>query len=103
MTVTASPELVAYMRKKGYTHVVVGIVDSKTCCAGFSDIVTSFVNDKGAEKLHGKIRRTLPCEDMQDVLVTAPGLEYDEDISLGLKSFLGAKDITVKGIRAWSI
>lgn len=101
MNITYSQKLKDYMARKGYEHIVIEMVDSKTCCAGFADIVGRFADEKGVAKLSGKILRRFDGE-VGDVIVTAHGLEYDEDVELGLRSFLGAKDITFKGIRPYA-
>ena len=100
--VTYDQQLKDYMSKKGYAHIELGMVQANTCCSGFADVYTGFLTEKGAEKLKGKIVRRIPGE-VGDILVTERGLEFDGEIHLGLKSFLGAKDITVEGVRAWSI
>ena len=101
MAITYTQELKDYMERKGYRHIVVDQVDSKTCCAGFSELVTSFAPDKRAEEYRSKATRVLESE-MGDIFVIPRGLEYDDDITFDLKNFLGAKDIEVKGIRVFS-
>lgn len=102
MHIVYSDELKDYMTCKGLSHIEIGLVEANTCCSGFADIVTDFVADKDLPRIEKKIVRVLDGE-VGDILVTARGLEYDEEIELGLKSFLGIKDITVKGVRAWSM
>jgi hypothetical protein len=100
--VTYDQQLKDYMNKKGYAHIELGMVQANTCCSGFADVYTGFLTAKGAEKLKGKIVRRIPGE-VGDILVTERGLEFADEIHLGLKSFLGAKDITVEGVRDWSM
>lgn len=102
MRVTYDQKLKDYMAKKGYSHIELGMVQANTCCSGFADVYTGFLTPKGAESLKGKIVRRIPGE-VGEVLVTDRGLEFDDEIHFGLKSFLGAKDITVEGVRAWSL
>jgi hypothetical protein len=102
MNVVYEQPLKDYMQKKGYAHIELGLAEAGTCCSGFADIYTGFLTEKGAERLKGKIFGRIPGE-VGDIIVTARGLEFDDEIVLGLKSFLGAKDITVKGVRAWSL
>lgn len=102
MDVVYDKNLVDYMARKGYTHIELGLVEASTCCSGFADIYTGFLTDKGLERLKGKIVRRIPGE-VGDIVVTARGLEYGDELHLGLKSFLGAKDITISGVRAWSM
>jgi len=94
-------DLKDYMAKKGYSHIELGIIDASTCCSGFSELVSNFLTDAQASELRERAVRVLNGE-VGDIIVTARGLEYEDDIELGLKSFLGAKDITIKGIKAWT-
>lgn len=103
MSITFTPKLSAYMAKKGYSHVVIELVDSGTSTSGFADIVCRPVNQKGADLLGNKVVKVLQAEGGEQVLVTQRALEYDEDIVFDLKSFFGIKDIVVTGVRAWSM
>lgn len=102
MHVTYTPQLVDYMSKKGLCHIKVELADARTCCSGFSDISLDFVSEKGAQALAPKVVRRIQAP-RGDVLVCARGLEYDDEVVFDLSSFMGLKDIRVKGIRAWSI
>lgn len=102
MEVVCTEEFKRYMARKGYTHVELGLAEANTCCSGFSEVFATFLTDGAARRVSEKAVRTIPCE-VGDVLVTARGLEYDDVVTLGLKSFLGVKDITVEGVRAWSL
>ena len=102
MKVSYDQNLMDYMAKKGYAHIELGMASANTCCSGLAEVYTGFLTEQGAESLQGKIVRRIPG-DRGEILVTARGLEFDEEIHLGLRSFFGAKDITVKGVRAWSL
>lgn len=102
MRIAYSDRLVAYMRRKGYTHIELGMVEAGQCCAGLSELFTGFLTDRGASRVEGKVVRRIPAT-YGDVLVTSRGLEYDEAPEFDLRSFLGVKDIAVKGVRAWSL
>ena len=100
--VTLSARLQEYLARKNYTNIVVELVDSATSTSGFADVVCRPVNAKGARIVEPQVVRRLQSE-FGDVLVTQRALEYDEEIFFDLKSFLGIKDITVDGIRAYRI
>lgn len=102
MEITFTQKLQDYMAKKGYTHVVVELVDSGTSTSGFADIVCRPVNKKGAEQIQEKAIRCLDADGGQ-VIIMQRALEYEEQIVFDVKSFFGIKDITVTGIRAWSM
>lgn len=101
MKVVYDEALKDYMAKKGYTHIELGMVQANTCCSGLAEVYTGFLTDKGAEQLKGKIYGRIPA-DVGDVIVTERGLEFDDEIRFGLRNFLGLKDITVEGVRAFS-
>lgn len=102
MQITYSDKLKQYMQQKNLTHIEIGVVDTKGCCAGYSEIFVNFVADKDMPKLEGKIIRTLTGE-IGDILITARTVELDDTIHFDLKSFLGVKDISVTGVHVWKI
>lgn len=102
MDAQLSPKLQDYLAKKGYAAIVVELVDSATSTSGFADVVCRPVNAKGAALAEPGVVRRLATNGC-DVLVCARALEYDDDIRFDLRSFLGIKDITVEGIRAWRL
>ena len=91
--VTYTPKLATYMRKKGWRHIAIEQASACGCCVDLSEVATRFVDDAEADKLHGELGSVL----------VARGMEYDNSVELGLRSFFGAKDITVRGIRSWSL
>ncbi|WP_297150488.1 hypothetical protein [uncultured Ellagibacter sp.] len=99
--VTYTPRLAAYMSKKGWRHIAVEHASACGCCVDLSEVATRFVDDATADKLRAKGCVELRCE-LGSVLV-ARGMEYDDEVALDLRSFFGAKDITVRGIRSWSL
>ena len=36
------------------------------------------------------------------MLLMTRGIEYDQDVTLGIRSFLGAKDVQTDNVRPWS-
>lgn len=102
MNITYDQRLKDYMERKGYVAIVVDTLSPVGCCADTTELCTRFAREAEAAALKEKGCKVLPAE-LGEVLVLARGLEYDEDVSFGLRSFLGIKDITVKGIRAWRL
>ena len=90
-----------YMRKKGFRHIAIEHASACGCCVDLSEVATRFVDDAATDKLRAKGCVELHGE-LGSVLV-ARGMEYDDEVELGLRSFFGAKDITVRGIRSWSL
>lgn len=100
MQITYDEKLQDYMRKKGYSYIAVESVSATGCCADLSEISTRFVRDKDVAALKEKGCGVLQAP-IGEVLIITKGLEYDEEVTFSLKSFLGAKDIAIKGIKAW--
>lgn len=90
-----------YMRRKGYRHIAIEHIQPCGCCVDLSEVVTSFADERKAAEMKKRGCVVLAGE-MGEVLV-ARGMEYDTEVRLGLRNFLGAKDITVKGVRSWSL
>lgn len=103
MNITYSQKLSDYLTRKGYAALVVDIVDSATSTSGFVDICVSPVKQSALEQLDkgGSIIRRYEAP-VGELIVLARGLEYEENVSLELRSFLGIKDIRISGIKAWS-
>ena len=99
MEVVYSEALIAYMKKKGYSFIS---VSPKGCCADGTELLVTFVSEKTAEQYKAKGCRTIKAP-QGELLILSRGLEYGEEVSLGLRSFLGLKDITVDGIAAWKL
>lgn len=104
VNVTLSQQLADYMHRKGYVAVTVETVNPIGCCADISEVATAFARPDHAARLkdegcavHATDREGL------EVLVKTRGLDYDDEVALGLRSFLGVKDVTVQGIRPWRL
>lgn len=102
MRVTYQQKLIDYMQRRSYAAIVVESVDPIGCCADMQELLLRFVDAKGADQVREQAIRQLDVP-YGELFIMVRGLDYDEDIEFGLRSFLGLKDITVKGIRAWSL
>lgn len=98
--ITYTPRLREYMQKKGTPHVVVDTCSAKTCGGPLAELNISLVDDKRLEDLRPEAHAAFRTE-VGSVLVMARGLEVSDSVEFGLRSFLGAKDVTVEGIRAF--
>ena len=95
-----TPKLAAYMRKKGWRHIAIENASACGCCVDLSEVATRFLDEEAASKMRAK-----GCVELHGKLgsvLVARGMDYDDEVELGLRSFFGAKDITVRGIRSWS-
>ncbi|MBR2834761.1 MAG: hypothetical protein IKE43_03480 [Coriobacteriales bacterium] len=103
MQISCDNRLRSYMESKGYSHIVIDIVTPVGCCTDMTELTTRFAKpEEAAELKTGRFCRVEPFEG-GELLILARGLHYDEPIKLGLKSFLGLKDIAVDGIKAWKL
>lgn len=100
--ITFDQKLQDYMRKKGYVGIAVSTVSAIGCCADTTELATRFVRDDEAALLKSK-GCGVHSADVGEVLVETKGLHYDDEVTFGLRSFFGAKDVRVKGISAWRL
>ncbi len=102
MNVTYDQRLIDYMTAKGYCAVVFQEVSAIGCCADSSELYSRFAKPAEAEKLRAQGAWRIVDAPVGELFL-ARGLEVDDDVALGLKSFLSVKDITYKGIAAWKL
>lgn len=102
MNIIYEQPLIDYMKRKSYSAIVIEQIDPIGCCADTSELLFRFVTEKGANKLRDQAIRQLDAP-FGELFVMIRGLDYDDDITFGLRNFLGLKDITVNGIRHWKL
>ncbi len=100
--VTASEKLLAYMERKGYHCIAVEPISPKGCCADMTELHSRFVRDKDTPKLKAQNCGVFEAP-FGELLILDRGLEIDDEVDFDLRSFLGIKDIAVKGIRPFSL
>lgn len=102
ITISASQKLMEYMDRKGYHCIAVEPLSPKGCCADMTELHSRFVRDKDMPRLKEK-RCGVFGAPFGEMLVLEKGLEIDDEVYFDLRSFFGMKDITVKGIRPFSL
>lgn len=102
ITISASKKLMEYMDRKGYHCIAVEPLSPKGCCADMTELHSRFVRDKDMPRLKEK-RCGVFDAPFGEMLVLEKGLEIDDEVYFDLRSFFGMKDITVKGIRPFSL
>lgn len=102
MNIIYEQPLIDYMKRKSYSAIVIEQIDPIGCCADTSELLLRFATEKGANKLRDQAIRQLDAP-FGELFVMIRGLDYDDDITFGLRNFLGLKDITVNGIRHWKL
>lgn len=100
-TISFNQKLVDYMAKKGYVALSVEMVSPIGACADTSELSIGFVRPRNLPALQKKALRVLPCNQGK-VLIMSRGIEIDDTVVFGLRSFFGAKDVTAQGMRAFS-
>lgn len=114
--VSFSPELLAYMQRKNYDYVAAELLSPMGATADSTELYTRFVRAKEAEKLLAEGWRLFTadgpadgqpapadCATPQPGLLVGRGVEYDQQIKLGIRSFLGLKDIKTQGVHAFKL
>lgn len=100
-SVTYTQRLKEYMARKGYKHIAMEMLSPMGATADATELYTRFVRDKEYEQLKSRGWFVIHGE-VGDILLDR-GVEFDDTIELGLRSFFGAKDITCKGIYAFRL
>lgn len=98
-SVTYTPRLKEYMARKGYACIAMELLSPMGATADSTELYTRFVGRDEADRL--KARGWLVITGEVGEILLDRGVEYDDEIELGLRSFLGLKDITCKGIYAF--
>jgi len=88
-----------YMRRKNKKTIIVEVAECNCTDLEVQELHVHFVDDKQAEYFKSKKRFRERETEMGEVLLPPYRLEYDEIVVFGLKSFLGFKYITHKGIK----
>ena len=99
MTFTYEPALLEYMQKKGKNTIVVEEVTINNSDIEITELHIHLIDDKRAEEFISKKRYRSTATDAGQVLLPPFKLKYDDVITFGLKSFLGFKYVTYKGIK----
>ena len=94
-------KLIDYMARKGYSALSVELISPIGACADTSELCIGFIRPRDLPAFQKKALRILPY-DQGTLYLMSRGIETDDRIFLGLRSFFGAKDVTVKGMRAFS-
>jgi len=87
------------MRRKNKKTIIVEVAECNCTDLEVQELHVHFVDDKQAEYFKSKKRFRERETEMGEVLLPPYRLEYDEIVVFGLKSFLGFKYITHKGIK----
>lgn len=87
------------MRRKNKKTIIVEVAECNCTDLEVQELHVHFVDDKQAEYFKSKKRFRERETEMGAVLLPPYRLEYDEIVVFGLKSFLGFKYITQKGIK----
>lgn len=102
MRIVYEQALLDYMERKGYRCIAVESISPKGCCADMTELHTRFVRDKDVAGLKAKGCGVFEAP-VGELLILSRGLEFDEVVTFGLRTFFGAKDVTVKGLAPWKL
>ena len=103
MNISYTQKLHDYLKRRGYAVVEISMAEPGTDTSGFAEVTAIPLTAKVAEKVRDQALRVIPIEGDGEVFIMSRGIEYDDEIVLDLKSFLGIKHIDVQGMRAFSL
>lgn len=92
------PELQAYMQKKGKKTIVVEEITSNNSDFEITELHVHLIDEKKAEYFKTQKRYYSVTTEMGAVLLPPYKLKYDDTVIFSLKSFLGIKYVSYKGI-----
>jgi len=100
MEIIYEPELLAFMEKKNKNIIVVEEVSINNSDIEIMELHVHLISEAIADEFKKKKRyRTVPTEH-GEVLFPPFKLKIAETVTFGLKSFLGIKYLSYKGIKA---
>lgn len=102
MTFIIEQPLLDYVHKKKYTAIVIEPIAPIGCCADMEEILTRFVKEKDIATLINKGYRVLATDPLC-ILTSGTTLTFDDEVTLGLRRFLGVVDIQVTGVSTWRL
>lgn len=102
MNFTIEQPLLDYVHKKKYAAIVIEPIAPIGCCADMEEILTRFVKEKDIATLINKGYRVLATEPLI-ILTCGTTLTFDDEVTLGLRRFLGVADIQVTGVSTWKL
>lgn len=88
-----------YMIKKGKSIIVVEEVTSNNSDFEITELHVHLIDDKRADYFKNKQRYYSIKTEIGEVLLPPFQLKYDDTITFGLKSFLGIKYVSYRGIQ----
>ena len=95
--IAISPKLKDYLNRKSIQALVVEVAECKTCGGAVAVVFARPARPKEAKRLRESSCRTLEADSIT-IFLTHPLIRVDEQVLLGLRNFLGLKDVTVEGL-----
>lgn len=99
MNFVYEPSLLAYMQKKKKNNIVVEEITSNHSDFEITELYVHLVDDKGAAHFKSKKSYAGIKTEQGEVLLPPFRLKIDDTVTFGLKSFLGIKYVSYKGIQ----
>lgn len=89
--------LAAYLKKKDARHLVAELAECKTCGGAVAEVYVRVCRPAEVARLQESGCRTLEAQDAV-LFLNGRGIKADAVVELGLRNFLGIKDVTAKGL-----
>lgn len=96
-----SDRLREYLARKGFDHVAVELLSPTGATADSTELYVRPIREPEAQRLLAIGWRSMPAP-VGRILV-GRGVEFEDSVELGLRSFLGLKDVTTSGFFAWKL
>lgn len=93
------PALQEYMKKKGKNTIVVEEITSNNSDFEITELHVHLIDEKRAEHFKSRKRYRGVKTEVGEVLLPPFKLTIDDVVTFGLKSFLGIKYVSCKGIQ----
>ncbi|MBQ9069716.1 MAG: hypothetical protein IJ131_11815 [Eggerthellaceae bacterium] len=107
MNITYSDKLLDYLKRKGISNLHISLAETAVE-AGYCEVLVepmteSQIDDHRNEKY--RYIHTIPGGDALggNIYVTSRGIHFDDDVHFDLKSFLGIRHVTAKGVHAFKL
>lgn len=93
------PALQEYMVKKGKKNIIIETVTSSYSEIEITELYVHLIDEKQTAHFKTKLGYFSKITEIGEVLLPPYKLIYDDIVTFGLKSFLGIKYVTCKGVR----
>ncbi|MBE6963744.1 MAG: hypothetical protein E7443_03965 [Ruminococcaceae bacterium] len=100
MTFTYTPELLAYMKQKNRSTILVELIELNNTDLEITELSIRLADARTRERFVTQKQYRVVETEVGEVLLPKFPLDYSETVAFGLRKFLCFRQITCKGISA---